>query len=391
MDLKSLDIAKLLLPIALIAAPASAQHDPEDYRADAEQVIQLIEQNYAYRDRFPDAQIPINATLRAEADSVDDSADLLAFTERMLLLLRDHHAITGSSFSDSWALVPSYTDLWIIYRDGVYLVDAVRGGSPADRAGITAGMRLTHIGNMPVDQAVAAFWADLGEGPNVHRESQAFAARVLAAGRRDRERRLSFASDAGALSVDLPSMYDEPRAASGPITVSRDDDTLLIRFNDSLGDEATIQAFDSAMADADDAQHVVLDLTDTPSGGNTTVARGIMGWFVDEPSPYQIHEHPAEELRTGIARRWTEFVMPRDGMYFAGDVTVRVGRWTGSMGEGLAIGMQAQGASLEGGPMAGLLGAIYDLRTDRTGLLFKLPAERLYAVDGTPREDVSVP
>ena len=68
-------------------------------------------------------------------------------------------------------------------------------------------------------------------------------------------------------------------------------------------------------------------------------------------------------------------------------MTVYVGRWTGSMGEGLGIGMQALGATLVGERMAGLLGAIYDLRLDHSGLVFKLPVERLYSVDGTPRED----
>jgi hypothetical protein len=69
-----------------------------------------------------------------------------------------------------------------------------------------------------------------------------------------------------------------------------------------------------------------------------------------------------------------------------GPLTVRVGRWTGSMGEGLAIGFDALGAKVVGTHMAGLLGAIYDFRLERSGLVIKLPAERLLAVDGTPRE-----
>ena len=56
------------------------------------------------------------------------------------------------------------------------------------------------------------------------------------------------------------------------------------------------------------------------------------------------------------------------------------------MGEGLAIGFAAIGARVEGDRMAGLLGAIYDLRLPNSGLVLKLPAERLHAVDGTPRE-----
>jgi carboxyl-terminal processing protease len=36
--------------------------------------------------------------------------------------------------------------------------------------------------------------------------------------------------------------------------------------------------------------------------------------------------------------------------------------------------------------MAGLLGAIYDHRLEHSGLVIKLPTERLMHVDGTPRE-----
>ena len=112
-----------------------------------------------------------------------------------------------------------------------------------------------------------------------------------------------------------------------------------------------------------------------------------MGWFVDRPRPYQVHNLPAEARETGIPRQWIEQVLPRPGKRHRGPVDVLVGRWTGSMGEGLAIGLDSLGARVSGGPMAGLLGAIYDHPLAHSGLVLKLPTERLIAVDGTPRED----
>jgi hypothetical protein len=53
----------------------------------------------------------------------------------------------------------------------------------------------------------------------------------------------------------------------------------------------------------------------------------------------------------------------------------------------MAIGLDAIGAAVEGTRMAGLLGAVYDERLPNSGLIVKLPVERLYAVDGTPREE----
>jgi carboxyl-terminal processing protease len=131
---------------------------------------------------------------------------------------------------------------------------------------------------------------------------------------------------------------------------------------------------------------IVIDLTNTPSGGNTSVARGILGWFVTKPTSYQVHSLPAEQRRTGIARQWIEQVLPRKAKHHQGTVSVRVGRWTGSMGEGLAVAFDALGHDVIGDRMAGLLGAIYDHKLEASGLVVKLPVERLYHVNGTPRE-----
>ncbi len=88
---------------------------------------------------------------------------------------------------------------------------------------------------------------------------------------------------------------------------------IRVRFNDSLGSDATIAAFDAAMASAVAGERTIIDLRDTPSGGNTVVARAILGWFVDAPMPYQIHNLPREMRQTGIARQWIEEVLPRGG------------------------------------------------------------------------------
>ncbi len=174
------------------------------------------------------------------------------------------------------------------------------------------------------------------------------------------------------------------RDTSGCLLLSRNPQAHA-RFQQAF-EGGLVAAFDAAMAGVPRAAPLVLDLSDTASGGNTVQARAIMGWFVDRPTGYQLHRLPAEERETGVARQWIEQVLPRAGKRHRGPVTVRVGRWTGSMGEGLAIGMHAIGARVVGTRMAGLLGAIYDFPLPASGVVVKLPAERLSATDGTPRE-----
>lgn len=392
--------ALLLASIALTIAPAVAAADdqppaaadlkPVQPRSDALGIEALVNRVYAYPERLPGGRYQLTPRLRSEAEAVGDQRSLLRFAERALLLLADHHAITGSSFRDSWAVVPTFADLWIEPAGGVYRVEAVRDGSPAQSAGIRGSDVLVAVDGVPVAEAVRQFWEDLGaEGGG---ERDGFAARLLAAGRRDRPRRLTIRDNAGRERVhELPNLYQTKRQERPPVETSLEGSALRIRINDRLGDSTTVSAFDIAMRQASPRQCIIIDLTETPSGGNTVVARGIMGWFVNRPRPYQMHRLPLEERASGIARQWVELVLPRTGMRHAGPVTVRVGRWTGSMGEGLAIGFHAIGGRVTGTRMAGLLGAIHDHRLPYSGLVLKIPTERLMTVNGQPRESFVPP
>jgi hypothetical protein len=379
-------IASANLPFLARGAPVAAPApDPAGFRADALAIEGIVNAHYAYLERFPGARMPMTDRLRAEAATVADQRSLLLYAERAMLMLADHHAITGSSFSDSWAIVPSYADLWIERADGNFRVDAVREDSPAAKAGIVPGDTLVAVDNVAIDKAVRAFWAELGAGSSGDRA--AFAARILAAGRRDRPRRLTLRRGRGpARTYSLPNLYSASHAGLPPVTTRVERGALVVRLNDSLGSHETIAAFDAAMARAAPRQRVTVDLTGTPSGGDTIVARAILGWFIDRPRGYQVHNLPSELRETGIARQWIEQVLPRSGKHHSGPVTVRVGRWTGSMGEGIAIGFHAIGAPVVGTRMAGLRGAVEDERLEHSGLVIKLPAERLMTVDGIARE-----
>ena len=381
-------LARLFMPLAaglVLLAATEPKSDAIDFAADARSIEKLVNEDYAYLDRFPDGRMPMSPKLRAEANAVRSKDELVRYAERALMLLADHHAITGSSLPDSWALVPSYSDLWIEKRGKDYVITAVRENSPASRAGVIPGDHLLAVGGRSTADEVAAFWNDLGLP--VTDERAGYAARILAAGRRNAERMLTIGSPlARPRQLKLPNLYFMQLFDRPVLDVTQQAGALVIKIHDSLGSDATAKAFDLAMAKATPGQRIVIDLTETAGGGNTTVARGIMSWFVTKPTFYQVHSLPAEERQSGVARQWVEQVLPRKGKHHSGPVVVRVGRWTGSMGEGLAIGLHAIGARVEGGRMAGLLGAIYDYKLEKSGIVIKFPVERLFHVNGTPRE-----
>ncbi len=360
---------------------------PNDYQSDALWLVTLLDGNYAYRERLPGGKYELTQQLRDELDWVHDDASLLYFAERALLLLADHHAATGTAFLDSWSLFPSLCDLWVERQGGDYVITAVRDHSPASDAGIFASEHLVEVDGISFGAAVDAFWADLGRVPPYSDSDAEFAAGLLVAGRRDRMRALITRNADGTMRThSLPTLTASPH--SGPaISTEAVGVRTIIRINDSLGDETTVAAFDVVMRGVNPLAPITIDLTNTPAGGNTVVARAILGWFVTGPCSYQVHNSPGEMRRTGIPRQWVEQVLPREGCYHSGPVKVKVGRWTGSMGEGIAIGFNAIGALVTGTRMARLLGGIESFRLPYSGLKVRFPTEKLFAYDGTPREE----
>jgi C-terminal processing protease CtpA/Prc len=160
-----------------------------------------------------------------------------------------------------------------------------------------------------------------------------------------------------------------------------------IKINNSLGDDALIKAFDEALDNLWSTKGLIIDLRETPSGGNTTVARAIMSRFIEKEMPYQKHSLPVEEKQFGVKRSWIELVSPRRKIYKQ-PLVLLVNRWTGSMGEGIAIGFDGMNrARIVGDKMAGLLGAIYSFTLPETNIGFSIPVEKLFHVNGSPREE----
>src|SRR5215218_11307594 len=121
----------LTLLAAVTAAAAQAEAPAVDYAGDAKALDKIIVENYAYEDHWPGRRLPDSAELARERAAVHDHDTLLHYAEDRIASLADHHAITGSSFPDSWAVVPTYADLWVVRRGPDYIIDAVKPGSPA--------------------------------------------------------------------------------------------------------------------------------------------------------------------------------------------------------------------------------------------------------------------
>ena len=359
----------------------------EDYA----QFCKFVSDEYAYFDLKKTRWSEVCAHDRLELANTPDRAAFIKTLEHSLGELYDSHAHLGTNTSTSSRLVPTGLDVTAVWRDSSALADGgapraivtdVRRGSAAERAGLRAGAEIISIDGTAIVTAMNRFHPRfLSEPDGAARE---YTLRVALAGQHDRELiRLQVRVDNQLREITFAPSTPKPAALLSHTLVG---EVGYVEIHNSLGDQNLVRDFDAALLALQGARALVIDLRDTPSGGTSVVARGILGRFVRNVMPYQRHELVGEFVDSGIRRLWIEEVAPRMPIA-ARPVVILVGPWTGSMGEGIAIGFDAAiGAPVLGRPMEHLLGALGETVLPHSKITVRIPTEKLFHVNGTPRE-----
>lgn len=365
----------------------------QQFQSDFDFFWQNIHDNYAYLDAKTTDWNKVRDVYRPQLAGVQTRAQFISFLERVSEELYDPHISLNTNLVSSPRLVPTGADIWAEWQAGKAIVTEIRPASSAEKAGLRAGMEVLLVSGLPIRQAVHQ-----REGQCLRRPDPAadnWALRTLLAGRHNEVRR--FVVRSGQQSPVTVTLGDTEAERNGSEnnalllsekTLPQDPRIGYIRFNNSLGQTNVIGQFDAALDNLQNTQSLILDLRDTPSGGNTTVARGILGRFIAQDMFYQKHDSPAEVRAYGVQQKWVDIVSPRGPFCYSHPVVVLVDHWTGSMGEGMAIGLDGMKRGLVAGThMAGLNGAVESITLPNTGIGINFPTERLFHINGTPRED----
>ena len=332
-------VVGLILPQALPAQTApGGRLSTAAYIDDFDAAWTFVRDRYAYFDQKNTDWDRVRAIYRPQAARATSRDAFLGVLEDVIEELYDHHAHLGTNTARSPRLVPSETDLWAEWRESRPILTSVRDGSHAEHAGLRPGMEVVSIHGSPVREVVRNRLPAALRAPDS--VAHDWALRVALAGRHDAGMQVTVRAGERTETVAFrPGLTETPGSR---ITAERlASDIGYVRIHDALGDYDTIAAWDAALASLRDTEGLILDLRNTPSGGNTTVARAILGRLVSQEHPYQRHELPAEERHHGVRRAWIELVLPRGPFTYDQPVVALVGRWTGSMGEGMAIGLDA--------------------------------------------------
>jgi len=369
-------------------ATVTSVADPAPFNAGAawREFDELVRFRYGYLQR---PGVDGDAILRHFGSIAKATKTPAQFIDVLQLLAHnfaDPHFIVGPLDDDDYAVFPTSSDLYAERIAGDFRVIDVRRGSDAELRGVQPGERIISIDG---HSAEAAIEIALGRQLTDLSAQQINAGiNLVLAGRRHQRRQLTVGTPAAMRQFDLAptNAFADSVGKRPALTVEQHNRFAVIRMENSLGNNDTITAFASALQKVKTSPILVIDLRNTPSGGNTTVARGILGHFVDRELPYQVHVVPGEERQFGVPRKFVEYVLPI-APHYTGKVMVLGGHWTGSMGEGLMIGFKAIGVHTGGSRLAHLLGALFNERLEQSGARVDLGEEQLFDVRGRPREE----
>jgi len=358
------------------------------YRQDFDFFWTTVNDNYCYWNKKQTDWQKVRAIYEPLADTVTTKENFIGLLEKAFYELYDHHASLNTNTAASRRLVPSGTDIWAEYVKGIPLIKEVKRGSGAENCGLRPGMQIEAMNDAPIERAIQSFLPLCLARPDD--EAENYALRLVLAGNHSGVRKITIIQ-AGKQHVYYPdqpvNLLEEKNSKNEIESKILKGNIGYIVINNSLGDEDLVRLFDSVLTKLEPTSALILDLRNTPSGGITTVARAIIGRFISKEGLYQKHELSSEEKETGIKRSWVEIVSPRKPFYRK-PLIVLADHWTGSVGEGIVIGFDAlKRATIIGTPMAGLNGAIYSFKMPNTGIGFSFPAEKIFHVNGTPRED----
>lgn len=372
-------LACLLCPGA--GAPESVPR--EQIVADFDYLWTALRDRYAYFDKKATDWNKVREVYRPLLGDVRSRRDFVSLLERCLAELYDDHLSLNTNLPTSPRLVPTGLDVWAEWRSGRAMITQLRRGFSAEQAGLEPGMEIVAVNGAPIEDAVARRLPKSLK--TVTAGAKDWALREILAGTHDKARTVTAKKGEGKATLyalDLPAhqTVDAPRRLPKvswrmlPRTVG------YIVITD-LGSPDTVKEFDAALDKVRASRGLILDVRDIPRGGSTDVAEPIMSRLIDRRMGYQQVVPLA-----GLA--YVKEVSPRGEWRYGGPVVVLVNRWTASMAEGIAIGLdEMKRATVVGTRMAGLNGGIFALELPNTKIGVAYPGERLNHVNGTPRED----
>lgn len=372
----------LIVFTGISCAQNSNNVDTYKLNEDFGQIIQDLSDKYIYlKDKKTDFDCVKNEYAKLISE-IKTNQERVLFFEYLLDEFYDSHLILNTNTKSSYRL---HSPIYVSLKEGKFIIENIWSSQMKSYGQNIIGAEVLNFNSKKINSAIDDFPTQC-VNKNIP-EVREWIANKIIAGRYNESRMLTLKlEDDRKISLDIDKI--EFKKENGLLTVSKKNGLAIIKINNSLGNNNLIKQFDKKLDALLETDGLILDLRNTVDGGNTYVARAIMSRFINEELPYQKHVSKEKYGNNPIiAKSWLEYVTPR-GKQYKKPVVVLVGRWTGSMGEGLAIGLDGmQRAKLVGTEMEKLAGSVVGYSFKNRNFGYRISTDKLYHVNGIIREN----
>lgn len=355
--------------------------DPVKIEEDLNGILNSISYNYVY---LQEKNVDLNCIreyYEALIPNIKSEEEIVLFFEYLLDEFYDSHVHLNTAYNSSFRLS---SPVYVTAEMDKIIVSNVWQTQIKNLKYDIIGAELLMINEIDFDKAIEQFPTHCNDKKAINVKE--WISNKILAGRYNQPRVLKLKlKNKSIIDFDLDKL--EIREEENLLTVDELDNIGIIRINNSLGKDEIINEFDNALDSLFNTKGLIIDLRNTVNGGDSYEARGIMSRFINQPKPYQRHSFMAKsEGNPDVERSWIEYVSPRKEQY-KNPVLILVGRWTGSMGEGLAIGFEGmKRGQVVGTEMERLAGEMYGFSFKHQSFGFRLSTAKLFHINGTPRE-----
>jgi len=356
--------------------------DQTKIKEDLNNIITDISNNYVY---LQEKNIDLNCIkeyYEKQIPNIKTEEEVILFFEYLLDEFSDNHITLRTNTKSSFRLL---APIYATFKNDKPIISNVWQTQIESLNQNIIGAEILKFNGIEFTQVIKDFPTHCND-KNLPETKEWIANKILA-GRYNEPRILTLKlPDNKKIKVDVDSI--KIKNDSDLLAVKTINRIGIVRINGSLGNDNVVSKFDKTINDLSNTKGLIIDLRNTAFGGDSYEARGIMSRFINESKPYQKHSFIAKSKNNpDVERSWVEYVSPRSKQYKK-PVVILVGRWTGSMGEGLAIGFEGmKRAEIVGTEMRRLAGEVYDFGFKNQWFGFKLSTRKLYHLNGTIREE----
>lgn len=340
-----------------------------------DQFIMDIANNYAYLDSRTSEFDCIKKTYRDKVQNISNTAEHILFYETILMEFWDRHIQLNTNVKQSYRvnyLVNSE------FKNGKTILKDIWQTQlePLPKENIIDA-EIIRFNDTPFQEQIEAFPTQCCDKQNP--ATRTWIGNKILAGRYSEPRLLTLKltnGDTTQLDLDALNVKEETSYLSHKLL---ENNIGYIRINNSLGETGLVNEFNQALDKLFETKALILDLRNTEGGGNTSVAKPIMGRFISKKQTSQLYQNKKKQ--------YSGFIKPNPKTYTQ-PLYILANCWTGSMGEGVVIALDGmKRATIIGTEMARLRGGMTNFQFKSKDYAYVLSFEKILHIDGTPRED----